>query len=205
MASRERFLPRRLRWRLRGAWQWPVFAVLTLADGIVLNRLPPFREGIDLIAGVIVASFANLLLVGAIAPWIARRVVARDPQGPPLEVVLDRTATALLVMGLAGALVAGLASRPTIVAETEAAERNARAVRDYALANGTEEIRRNLDTANTWRIEEGLFRTCVALDERPRSWCLIVDTSFEPPRVKVDPSRAPNSELIGRSAGSDGR
>src|SRR4051812_17810009 len=31
---------RRLRWRLRGAWQWPAFAVLTVVDALLVARLP---------------------------------------------------------------------------------------------------------------------------------------------------------------------
>jgi hypothetical protein len=31
---------RRLRWRLRGAWQWPAFVVLTVADAVIVARLP---------------------------------------------------------------------------------------------------------------------------------------------------------------------
>jgi hypothetical protein len=42
MERAERVWHRRLRWRLRGAWQWPVFVALTLADGIVLVVLPPY-------------------------------------------------------------------------------------------------------------------------------------------------------------------
>ena len=32
----------RLRWRMRGAWLWPAFFGLTLLDGIVIWRLPPY-------------------------------------------------------------------------------------------------------------------------------------------------------------------
>ena len=36
---------RRLRWRLRGAWQWPAFIVLTLVDALLVARLPFQGEG----------------------------------------------------------------------------------------------------------------------------------------------------------------
>ena len=35
----------RLRWRMRGAWQWPAFAVLTLLDGVLLTKLPFYGRG----------------------------------------------------------------------------------------------------------------------------------------------------------------
>lgn len=35
----------RLRWRVRGAWQWPAFVLLTLADAALLHWLPLAGEG----------------------------------------------------------------------------------------------------------------------------------------------------------------
>ena len=64
----ERFWPARIRWRLRGAWMWPTFIAITLLDGVVLHELPPVQEGYALIAGILVATFANLVLIGAVAP-----------------------------------------------------------------------------------------------------------------------------------------
>ena len=82
MSGERRFWASRLRWRLRGAWQWPAFALFTLGDGLILHLLPPTRAGANLVAGVIVASFANLVLVGAAAPWAARRIVERRTRAP---------------------------------------------------------------------------------------------------------------------------
>jgi hypothetical protein len=83
----ERFWPTRMRWRLRGAWMWPSFVALTLLDGFLLHRLSPVREGIDFIPALLIATFGNLVLVGAIGPWLARRMwkrgAAGEPRGPP--------------------------------------------------------------------------------------------------------------------------
>ena len=229
MGSEGRLWLRRLRWRLRGGLQWPAFAVLTVADGLLLHNLPPLPSGVEVIPGIILASFANLFLVGAVAPWLARRMVAErraasasDAEvpgapaagtafgangtsataaaagGPPYEVLLDRAATGLLVAGALGLLAAGLASRPLIVSETEATELNARVVRDYTLAHAGEEYRRNVDAANTIRIAEGYFRTCIPADDRRRAWCLFVDTNLEPPDIREDASPTPNDEYLGR-------
>ena len=190
----------RLRWRLRGAWQWPAFVLLTLADGLVLHALPPIGTGVRVVPGVLLAAVGNLFLVAVVAPWLARRLNRRgeralaaglDP-GPPFEVVLSRAATGLLLAGLAGLVVAGLAARPLIVSETEDTEANARAVRAHVLSSAPEEIRRNADSANSARIAEDLFRTCVAFDDRSRAYCLWVDTSKDPPLLRRDPSEVPN-------------
>ncbi len=197
MGSQARFWPARLRWRLRGAWQWPAFFVLTLVDGLVLHLLPPMATGVDLIPGIIVSSFANLFLIGAVAPWIARKLAARPHAVPtPFEIVSDRAGTGLLLAGLLGVIAAGLASRPLVVSETEATERNGRLVREYVVAHAGPEVRRNLDTANTIRLGEGFFRTCVALDDRRKAYCMFVETDPSRPSVKPDPSPTPNQLFV---------
>src|SRR5581483_8787993 len=63
--SSEVFWTRRLRWRLRGALTWPAFAIFTIGDGLLLHFLPPNTTGVKIIPGLIIASFANLFLIGA--------------------------------------------------------------------------------------------------------------------------------------------
>lgn len=205
MSSDERFWTRRLRWRFRGAWQWPAFAALTLVDGFIIHELSPTGADVDLVLGVILASFGNLFLVGVLAPWLARRLVRRQRRdeavtgvaGPPSEVVHDRTGTAFLGAGAAALLISGLALQPVVVSETEETEENARVVQEYIEAHGTEEMRRNLGTANTIRLGEGFFRTCIALDDRTRAFCLFVDVNEDPPSVREDPNPVPNEEFEG--------
>lgn len=190
----ERFWTRRLRWRFRGAWQWPAFAVMTVVDGLILHLLPPIGTGIDVFLGLILASFGNLFLIGAVAPWIGRKIAERDPAGsPPLEVVVDRTASGVLLLGAVGLVAAGLGSRPVIVSETEATETNARLVESYVARRGSEEVKRNLDSANTRRLSEGFFRTCVALDDRTKAFCMFVDTKKR--SVVPDRDARPNAEV----------
>src|SRR5687768_8050275 len=65
----ERVWHRRLRWRLRGAWQWPSFVVLTLVDGILLVVLPPYDGAPESVfPGVVLAGFVNLAAVAVAAP-----------------------------------------------------------------------------------------------------------------------------------------
>ena len=216
MAPERRVWARRLRWRLRGGTQWPTFAVVTVCDGLLLHYLPPLTTGFEVIPGIIIATFANLFLVGAVAPWLARRIGAQraaaaapepassagapagSPQ-PPYEVLLDRAATGLLLAAAVGLLAAGLASQPLIVSETEATELNAETVRGWVLAHGSAEQRRNIDTANTIRLSDGYFRTCLASDDRRRVSCLFVDTNRRPPELREDTSPTPNDDYVGRS------
>ena len=196
----EQLWARRLRWRLRAAWMWPAYAVLTLLDAVILHELPPVREGVDFIPGLIVASFGNLFLMGAVAPWLGKRLAHREPEaagnGVPVavrtEVLKDRTAAVLLTMATVGLVVAGLGNREVYVAETEALEDAAIAARGYVETNAPEEIRRNVEAVNTDRLEEDYFRMCVPFDDRTRAYCLFVDTSVEPPSVTRDPAQLPN-------------
>ena len=104
---------------------WPAFVALTLLDGLVLHLLPPVGTGVDLVPAILIAVFGNLVLIGALAPWLARRMWARrpaaEPGAPPMaqvEVLIDRIGTGLLVASVVGVLAAGLAARPLVVAET---------------------------------------------------------------------------------------
>ena len=193
MTTKQRFWTHRLLWRLRGGLLWPAFFVLTLGDAVILTRLPPVRTGVDFVPGLILASFGNLFLIGLVGPWLARRLLKRDPQGPPLEVLADRTGSVLVVLATIGIVATGLATRPLVVSETEDTEAAARAVRTYIEANADAEVRRNLDTANTIRLEEDLFRICVSLDDRTRASCYFVDTSSRPAAVTEDGDQRPNA------------
>jgi hypothetical protein len=196
----ERFWPARVRWRLRGAWMWPSFIAITLLDGLLLHLLPPIATGVDLIPAILLATFGNLVLIGAVAPWLARRMwnrrPAAEPGAPPRaqrEVLTDRIGTGLLLATVAGVIAAGLAARPTVISETEDTERNAEAFRALVLRRGDRELIRNLETANTVRLGEDFFRTCVARDDRDRYFCAFIDTSKQPADVDVDGSAEPNS------------
>lgn len=207
VSSGERFWTSRLRWRLRGATVWPAFAVTTLLDGLILDLLPPVATtGLNYLEGVLIATFGNLFLVGALTPFLTKRLAQRRQVAPAggaapvveVELLRDRVGTALLAAGVAASLASGLANRPLIVSETEASEQNARVVQDYVNHTGDEELRRNIETANTIRLGEGYFRTCIARDDRRRFVCLLVNTKPEPPDVKRDPSAVPNSLVGGR-------
>jgi hypothetical protein len=179
---------------------WPTFISVTLLDGFLLHLLPPIGTGVDLIPGILLATFGNLALIAAVAPWLAKRTwnrrPAAEPGAPPraqLEVLTDRIGTGLLLATIVGVVAAGLAARPTVVSETEDTERNAEAFRALILRTGDDELVRNLETANTVRLGEDFFRTCVARDDRDRYFCAFVDTSGDPPDVDVDASAEPNS------------
>ena len=189
-----------MRWRLRGAWQWPAYALLTVLDAVILHELPPVREGVDFVPALIVSSFGNLFLMGVVAPWLGRRLAERERaaggNGIPLavraEVLKDRTAAVLLTIATVGLLIAGLGNQPAVVAETKDVEDAIALLERYVPANAPHEIQRNLEIVNTDRLEEGYFRMCINYDERDRAWCVFVNVKAEPPTIVRDPSEIPN-------------
>lgn len=206
MPVEERFWTHRLRWRLRGgAWLWPAFGAAVVLDALILHFLPPVGseqqlnapEGLNLLGDLIVAGFANLFLVAAIAPWLARRLSERPPAegqpAPPYEIVLGRSAMILMSVAAVGLVVVGLGNRPLIVSETKATETNARLVRQWVEVHGTAEMKRNLETANTARLASNFFRTCIANDHRTAYFCFFVDTKADPAKLTRDSDKRPNS------------
>jgi len=195
----QRFWPTRMRWRLRGAWMWPSFVAITLLDGVLLHALPPVRDGIDLIPGILIATFANLVLIGAVGPWLARRIWKRrpvaEPAAPPkaqLEVLSDRIGTGLLVAGVFGVLAAGLAARPVVVAETDERQRAAEELLNFVNAHGDDELRRNLEASDTAKLGDGYFRSCIPDDEREGWTCFFLDATGPDTTIVRDPSAVPN-------------
>jgi len=201
----ERFWTSRIRWRLRGATVWPAFVATTLLDGLILDLLPPVATtGLNYLEGVLIATFGNLFLVGALAPFLTKRLAQRRQVAPvggetpvvEVELLRDRVGTALLVAGIAACLAAGLGNRQLIVAKEKDEQEAAQALNDYVNHSGDEELIRNNETANGVDFGEGLFRICIAGDDRERYYCFFVDTKKQPTEVRRDPSAVPNS-LVG--------
>lgn len=199
MDQDERFWPARVRWRLRGAWMWPTFIAVTLLDGLILHLLPPIGTGVDPIPAILIATFGNLVMIGAAAPWLARLTWNRRPAAEPdapakaqLEVLTDRIGTGLLLATVVGVLAAGLAAKPLVVVETEARERAAKELLQYVTAHGSPELRRNVDASDTRRLADAYFRTCIPHDDRNGWTCFFVDARKRHTEVIQDPSVIPN-------------
>jgi len=188
----ERVWPRRLRWRLTGAWMWPAFAVLTLIDGAVLALLPFYGDGPGgYVPALLLAGFLNLLAVAVLAPFGGRLLRRRRPDLPRL--VATDYAGAWLLAGIAALLLAGgLLHRPSLVAADHDRRAVAAAVHDYVLAQARS-YSDGLGSIDAMRLEPELYRACVPSAD-PRRWlCLFVSTDQRPAGVTRDPDQAPNS------------
>lgn len=183
---------RRLRWRMRGAWLWPAFVILTGLETALLRWLPISGEGSGWIAALLLAGCLNvgaIALIGGLGGVLLRRRRRDLP-----KVVADDYAglAALAAVGLA-LLVAGSVHRPDLQATREAFAAQSMAVRLWVEANGDDFARAHVDGADSVKVDEDLYRTCVPGPDPKRWLCLVVDTSHEPPRVKRDTSRESNA------------
>jgi hypothetical protein len=185
---------RRMRWRMRGAWQWPTFFALTLVDGAVLSLLPFYADGPGgFVPGVLLAGFVNLLAVAVLAPFCGRLLRRRRPDLPRL-VASNYAGTALLSALAALLLLGGILHRPA----TEAGERTRMAVlgtmHNFVLSRRPS-LRSALVATDILRVESTLYRACVPKPQ-PRRWlCLFVSTDQQPPGITRDSDELSNATM----------
>lgn len=189
----------RLRWRLRGAWMWPAFVALSLAEGAMLHELPIAGSSMPVLGGILLAAFLNLIGVALGGPLVGY-LVRRRRRDLPKVVAENYAGTALVATIAIALLAAGLAHRPTVLAHRQADADQLRAASVWVMRNGPPAARANLGELSSLRLSATLFRTCVP-DGTPRqALCLYVSTATSPPRVRVDPSRVPDDRFAAPGA-----
>lgn len=182
----------RLRWRMRGAWQWPAFFALTAVEAFLLLRLPPFEGGPrNVLAATLLVGFANLFCVAVLAP-LAGRWLRRRRRDLPRPVADNYAGTALLCAGAAAVLVAGIVHRPAVAARQADQVAQAAAVHDYVVSQEPR-YRAGLASMDSIRLEEEMFRTCVPGPDPDRWLCLFVETDQHPAGIRLDRDQTSNS------------
>jgi hypothetical protein len=180
----------RLRWRMRGAWQWPAFAALTLVDALLIARLPFQGDGPDAIGAVLVAGFANLLAVAVGAPLLGALMRRFWRPDLPRMIARDYAGTALLAIVTVALVTGGLIHRRGLAEEHRDRAAALAATHDYVVSQAPA-FRRGLADADMLQQETDLYRVCV-YGRDPHPLCLYVNTDQVPAGVKRDPSREPN-------------
>lgn len=185
----------RLRWRLRGAWQWRVFTVLLIVDAVLLRQLPIAGERPGVVSALLLSAFFNLMVVAVAAP-LAGRLVRRRRSDLPGVVASDYAGTALLGVTTAVLLAIGLVHHGELRRSHAAMAAGVRQLRAYVAHSAPPEYRRRVGQATSVSFGAGLYRMCVPGDD-PRRWlCLFVDTTTDPPGLRRDASGAPNSTYV---------
>jgi hypothetical protein len=185
---------RRLRWKLRGALLWPGFALITVLDAALMHWLPISGAGTHWVPALLLAGCLNVAavaLLGGLGGLLLRRLRPSLPK----VVADDFAGTAVLsVLGLAF-LSAGLVHRPELAGDRDAFSAQSFAVRRWVEAHGDAFSRAHVDLADSVRIDDDLYRTCVPGIDPRRFLCLVVDTKASPPRVRRDPDRESNTSF----------
>jgi hypothetical protein len=186
---------RRLRWRLRGAWQWPTFIALTLLDALLVARLPFQGEGTDAMGAFLVAGFFNLVAVALLAPFFGM-LLRRRRRDLPVLIARDYAGAALLLVTTCGLVAGGLVHRAAVVEERRDQRAVVAAVSHYVSAEAPR-FMVGLGTMDRVRLETDSYRVCVMGTEK-LPLCLFVNTDQSPAGVKRDTSREPNGPLMDR-------
>jgi hypothetical protein len=179
---------------MAGAWQWPLFALLTVVDGVLLRVLPISGTGTPIVSGLLLAMFFNLVAVaglGRLVTWGMRR---GDPSAPR-EVAEDRAGVLLLCLVTAALIAGGIVHAPGADDANDAVRAQGRAARAYVLAHGDAVHVHNLSAMDTEQHADDFFRTCVPGGGDVPALCLLIDTSVDPPKIVVDTDRSPNRHL----------
>lgn len=166
----------RLRWRLSGAWLWPSFFVLTIADAVVVHDLPLSGDaGLSLVGAWLFAAVVNLLVIVLLGGLVGRLVRRLRPDMP--RVVARNYAGALVTLMTSLALLAGgLIHHPTIVADNaalrEAVARAVAYIGDRAPAVFQQNVAELVTVAFEPRV---IYRSCVPNPAGDRQYCVVVN------------------------------
>jgi hypothetical protein len=190
--ERERLI--RLRWWLRGAWMWPVFAGLTCVDALLLHLLPFQGDKADLVPSVLVALLFNWLAVAVLAPligWLIRRRRGDLPQ----MIATDYAGTGLLALVAVLLLAGGLAHHASVAQSRDRLRAAVLVGEDYIGHNAPHPFRELAGDSTTVTIERGrMYRTCATDLGGAHAWCVIVRTDGTAPRVRFA-GNEPNSSF----------
>lgn len=188
---------RRLRWRLRGAWLWPTFVVATVLEMVLLHVLPVQGDSSGWVGALLAAGCLNLLAVVVIGGLGGLALRRRRPDLPKV-VADDYAGTAALGLMAAIFVTAGLVNAPRIADRDDAFAQQSLAVRAWIASHGDDYARAHVAAADSIRIDEDLYRTCVPARDPKRPLCLVVDTTTSPASVRRDRSREPNAGFVPR-------
>jgi hypothetical protein len=195
-AAVERVWPARLRWRLKGAWQWPTFVVMTAVDAVVLAELPFSGEDGSLMGSLLGAGFLNLAIVAVLAPLGGAALRRRRPT-LPRAVASDRVGTALLVALGLGFLAGGIANRGHVDAAHDRFDAGVAAARHWFAVHAPTEYAAHLGEERVWSPGPSVMRVCLPGPDPDRNFCVWADVSTARVRVARDRDEQPNSVVAG--------
>jgi hypothetical protein len=183
----------RLKWRLRGAWQWPAFMVAIVIEGVLLQALPVWGNGPgDLFAGMLLAAAFNLIIVAILAP-LASLLLRRRRPDLPRAIASDYCGAMLIAVLLGCLIVGGIVHHSAVSADKRDRVATARAISTYVHHQERDYLGR-LGAMTIIKLEPDFYRGCVPASDPGKAMCLFVNTDQSPAGVKRDPETVPNEQ-----------
>jgi hypothetical protein len=165
----------RARWRLVGAWMWPLFVVLAVADGLIGHAWPLTGDDQSVVGGVVFALILNLIAVVVVARPLSALLRMRRRDLPPAIARNYAGTFGVLTVTLALTVI-GIAHQSTISGDRatmrDAATRAAAYIGDHAPA----QFRAGAADLSTVVIQDGvMYYVCAANLSATRRYCVVVD------------------------------
>ncbi len=187
----------RARWRLVGAWMWPLFIVLAIVDGLIGHAWPLAGDGQSVVGGVVFALILNLVAVVVFARPLALLLRMRRRDLPPAIARNYAGTIGVLVVTVAFAAI-GLAHQSAISGDRatmrDAATRAAAYIGDHAPAR----FRANAADLSTIVIQENvMYRVCAADPGGTQQYCVVVDEQ-RPLAQSVTPAGSESNQSLAR-------
>jgi hypothetical protein len=165
----------RARWRVRGAWMWPAFVVLGIADGVIGHLLPVTGDGQSVFGGVVIALLLNLLAV-VVAAWPAAWLLRRVYRDMPWPVARNYGGTGCVLLVTAGFVALGALHHTSVSHDRTALRDTEVRAAAYIGARAPAAFRARAAQLDTIAIQAGVvYRSCVADAAGTRDYCVVVD------------------------------
>jgi hypothetical protein len=187
---------RRLRWRLRGAWLWPSFFVLTVADAAIVHGLPLSGDAPEnLVGGWLLGCILSLIAIVLLA-GLAGRLVRRLAPDMPTVVARNYGGTLVTLAVTLALLGAGLLHHSAITADRHALQdATARAVA-YIGDHAPARFQANARFLDMLVVQPRVvYRFCVVDRTHTEDYCVIVNRALPFARSVRYTGSEPNTTL----------
>jgi hypothetical protein len=166
----------RLRWRLRGAWLWPSFFVLSLADAAIISDLNLSGSSATSVVGAwllgCVLSLLGIVLLGGLLGGVVRRLRPDMPR-----VVARNYAGAIITLAVTLVLLAaGLIHHAAVAGDQQALQDATAQAEAYIGTHAPAEFQRDLRKLDTYVVlPRVVYRVCAADAGGTRHYCVVVN------------------------------
>lgn len=182
-----------------------IVAVFTPISAWLLHG-NPFGDGtIGWPISLVVALVGNLFLAYVLTAWAAPYLAstggaqgAREADPHSVAITERWCAGALMFFGAAGLLAVTLASHELVITPTKRLEQNAELVKRTVDSQAPIVYKRQLSGADTWKMSDKTYRTCVPTPESVETgWCVVTQVqNGELVVVKYGPGKSNASQAL---------